>query len=124
MHYAYGQIRVGFRKCSALRKWGHWIFISFASDVWNSLEFSIREATTLAAIKRSVPKNFSRTVITEELVVNLKKTVLLEKELKDTLMRHVRHSLLFVIYALLRRLVSCRKSSVIVLVFFYLFLLS
>ena len=44
------------RKSFAHRRWGHWIKINFAADVWNALPLSLRYVPTLSQFKRGIKK--------------------------------------------------------------------
>ena len=41
-----------FEKSSATRRWGHWSSVNLSSDIWNSLDISLREAESSNAFKR------------------------------------------------------------------------
>lgn len=44
------------RKSIATRRWGHWSSVNFSSNIWNSLDISLREAESLTAFKRGLSK--------------------------------------------------------------------
>lgn len=48
--------RNNIRKSAANRRWGHWSSINFAADVWNSLDISLRDSSSLFIFKRNIKK--------------------------------------------------------------------
>ena len=52
MHDYNTQFRNNLRKTTAKSRWGHWTSINFAANEWNSLDLSLREATSLSSFKQ------------------------------------------------------------------------